>query len=403
MNNRDFDNDFLKALDNASIEDITELMENINPSEFKIPDDITKKRIENETLKRIGLERTKKNRVSKGIKYAAGIAAAFTIVISTTFTYSASARELARRLFSFIPGVGVVETDQQNYVLDEDKKSANDDISIEINYVTLKNRFLEVSYTVDMLNVNKKDVYDIVSEAKAWDISQEETTKRLADFYRSLGYEKYFLISEDCTKTPEAVKKPYSKLIVNGKEYEASVSELSFGETHSGKIAYVREVYMLKDTTGKDINEVTIAIDNLKANFALKLAQQYYSKEQALDGKNTCKRNGVNIMCDPVWSESELKVDFYTIDKGEFSSIDIANKLGADIPFEDSPYIELPGKRIYGTITQVTSKKTQIIFDIEGIGRSEDLIIRLPKIAAQKGESTEVLDYDFNFKLRSIK
>lgn len=370
MNKRYIEYDMTQLLNDASVEEMDEILKDINPADFSCPNDISQRRIKRSVLKKLNLDKKSKKKKS-GLRAAIGTAAAIAL-LTTTFTFSAEAREIMKKFFAFIPGQGVVETDIPYYVLSESViREANDDVVIEISNVTVDSKEVKVEYKVNLVKVDILEAQNFLNE--------KDPQAALEKYYADLGYEKYFEIGTDM--------KAISSLSVKGDKLDRINTESFFGETSGNKYLTVTDVYKLGGIKAEDIKEAVLALGDISAEFTLVEAKQYDSMEAVLQDRVICVRGGITIVCEPKRVEDELRASFYVVDTGDYSEVENLFPYFAE---GAGVYLDIDGKRIEGELMPDDVNPNTVVFDVAGYDENTPCSIHISKVLAKKSDTVEL-------------
>lgn len=153
MSKYNIDEELMKAFEDASLEDINKIMEDVDPSEFEITNTLAKRRIQKNVMTRLK-SKTRKTHF-KGLGYVA--AAAVIVLSGIVFSRTEVAATMFDNIFSFVPGKGIVETEEEEgsdvsvpttiyELVERGKTDSNDFCSVTYNYGTASGDTLELSY-----------------------------------------------------------------------------------------------------------------------------------------------------------------------------------------------------------------------------------------------------------------
>lgn len=366
--------DIMKAFDGASVEDMDELLRDINPESFECPNDFTKRRIKKQTLNRIEGKKTRKSR--RILKAALSTAAALAIMASTVFTFNAEARELVKKLFSFVPSQGIVEVESEGmpyYILSEDVVRAEaDDISMEVTRLTVDAKELTLEYKVNLKNVDveKYDSY-------AYEV---DPPKEREKYYKELGYDKYF----DILPMMEA----RSSITLGKDVLSRQKTETYFSDVANGKYLTIVETYLLGAVKPADMQGAVLMLGDLALEFSLVEADMYDSMAGALRDQIICVRDGISIVCEQKRVDDELQVSFYVVDTGKYSQVPDLFPYFFD---EDAgAYIIIDGNRIEGQLASTNEEQNTMIFNMTGYDKDTPCEVHIPKILVRNDEEITI-------------
>ena len=321
----------------------------INPAEFALPDKAAMEIVRNRVNGYVKHE--SRSKYSANRKCMLSMVAAAVLVLIMTMSFSKTARavvfepikKILVSVFHYVPGEGMVEeqieeeatnevivvNDLDNdvfayYVLkNEGKQATNDDISIELQRATLHEKTIEISYMVDLLKVDENEMNKVLMEAikdSNDGLITPEYLNHYVKYYRDLGYEKYFRLSNDIDNTYDAVKEPLSELKYKGNALSKIESFTFFGETSDGKKAVVTEKYAVEEF---DIsNSFILSIAGLEVPIELKYCQEYETQNELINDYNGVRlQDGISFIADASRDEDKLKVEITPIETGKYDRI----------------------------------------------------------------------------------
>ena len=328
--------ELIYIFNNISAEKMDAAVSCINPTEFALPDKEAMEMVRNRVNDYV--KHNSRNKYSANRSRMLSMVATVVLVFVLTMTFSKTARafvlepikKIIVSVFHYVPGEGLVEdqieeevvnevivvNDLDNdvfayYVLkNEGKQATNDDISIELQRATLHEKTIEISYQVDLLKVDENEMNEVLKEAiKDSDdgLITPEYLSHYMKYYESLGYDKYFRLSNDIDNTYDAVKEPLSELKLNGDALSKIESFTFFGETSDGKKAVVTEKYVVEDF---DIsNSFILSIAGLEVPIELKCSQEYETQDELINDYNGVRlQDGVRFITDASREEDNLKL-----------------------------------------------------------------------------------------------
>ena len=344
MKDKKIEEKLRKVFDTMSPEQLHDNLDYINDTELEPLSKASEQRIKNmvkEKLKKENVELTKKSKSKKWHVAAAAVG----IGLIGTFAYNADdVKAKFMKLFGFVPGVGVVEVENQDttvednenkqaedvnvtndtaideaskentswYILENAGETAADDmIEIELKDAVVAGDELELNYVVRLHKITDEILANTYNS-----LPDNETA--FADMYSSLGYDKYF--SLEGAETGRLT--PYSEITVNGSKVEDT--ELSFGvneSTEGARVFCINEKINIKDLLTGEAPSGTLNIAGLNIDFKMKDLELSGSVEEATSNGVVAELNGLKVLCVPKWEDEMLLVDFYALDKGEYSSI----------------------------------------------------------------------------------
>lgn len=234
------------------------------------------------------------------------IAAAFVLVFAAAAVFSSgSVRAAVAKIFGFVPGVGVVEKDEEAgdiFILrNADPSEENDDIKLTLNHAFANRGKLELSYTVYLSRISDADLDDYCNS--------------LPELYRILGYDKYFDISED---SPRLM--PHTAATLGGSEIiPGSINVTETESLESARTVCISSIY---DISGIDLNGIstgTLNIGNLEIGFEMQKIELAENAAEA-SGGTLIDADGIKLLCVPTRRDNLLYLDYYACSLGEYKS-----------------------------------------------------------------------------------
>ena len=320
-----------------SAEKIDAAVSCINPAEFALPDKEAMEMVRNRVNDYVKHNSRSKYSANRSRMLSMVAAAVLVFVLTMTFSKTARAfvlepiKKIIVSVFHYVPGEGLVEDQIEEEVVNEvivvndlDKEASayyvlkneggqatNDDISIELQRATLHAKTIEISYMVDLLKVDENEMNEVLNEAikdSNDGLITPEYLNHYVKYYRDLGYEKYFRLSNDIDNTYDAVKEPLSELKYKGNTLSKIESFTFFGETSDGKKAVVTEKYVVEDF---DIsNSFILSIAGLEVQIELKCSQEYETQDELINDYNGASlQEGISFIADANRDEDKLKVE----------------------------------------------------------------------------------------------
>lgn len=341
--------ELIYTFNNMSAEKMDAAVSCIDPTEFALPEKVAMEIVRNRVNDYV--KHNSRSKYSTNRSRMLSLAAAAVLVFVLTMTFSKTARAVVLEpikkiivsVFHYVPGEGMVEdqieeevvnevivvNDLDNnasayYVLkNEGDGASNADISIKLQRATLHEKTIEVSYLVDLLKVDEKEMNEVLKGAiKDSDdgLITPEYLDYYVKYYRDLGYEKYFRLSNDIDNTYDAVKEPLSELKYKGNALNKIESFTFFGEASDGKKAVVTEKYAVEEF---DIsNSFILSIAGLEVSIELKYSQEYETQEDLInDYSGANLQDGISFIVDASRDEDKLKVEITPIDMGKYDRI----------------------------------------------------------------------------------
>lgn len=354
----DVEKDVRIALENASMEYISEIMEDVDPDAFVLPKEISTKRIKERVMNRIESKKGT-NKVVSFARVAAASAAAAVVLMGGAMVISEPVRAAVFEMFSYVPGKGIVETQKMPmaagtegsveigvqptsdyYILaNEGRVTTSENLNIRLNNVAANGNILEISYSVKLNKISfaaESQVNDKFNHLE--DYEGEEYRKIFADYYSKMGYDSYFEISAEEEANFCALKSVKSSMTMNGAVLQKLSSEILDSEAGMGDFFEIVEKY---DITGMDLENVTecsLSISDVEAAITLEKAKAYETKEEAMEELITVKGDRVaeSIVCKPTVKEGLLSLELYFNNIGD-----------NEIVTECYPVIMADGEEIY--------------------------------------------------------
>lgn len=315
-------------------------------------------------------------------KYTA-VAAALIIIASAAVIKSPSAQAAIKKLFSFIPGIAIEETENDGkgtgilYSMDS-SPITNSDSDMT---VTLENVYVTDS-TVNIVYKTKLDFIDEASIKPG--MTAEDYKKISADNGLSsiIG-----VFQADSSLEPSFTVNPNIEIAGNTARWEL----LSSGGSKT-EIMSTIQISDLSDIIGKYGSALPIkaAFDGISFDIKLKPIE-YFDKADEIGP--TDMHNGISITAMPRWEDGRLYVKFYALNYSEFSQVygyvdeyDTENTM---------PYVEIGGQRV--SAVQENGDGTEFSFDLPDFGDDEkaNAVLHVPVIEVLNNEST-VLEFKVN-------
>jgi len=392
---RTLEYDIITALENATLEEISNFMNEIDAGNFTCADEMSKQRIKSRTLRMMGVESDKGNKeITKKakrshavLKSIIGMAASFAILLTTVCTFNVQAREFVRKMFAFIPGVGVVENYEDIYVLSEPVVCAeNEDILIEINRAIVEDGYITLEYKATMKKVDIDKVNYFVLE--------EDPITALLDYYASFGYDKYFELDHDLNMTA------YSSLEIQGQQLSRVETDTFFNELSGMKDALITEKYDMNGLTIDDVRNAKLTLGTLSLEFSLDVAQVFYTEDQALDGKMVCERNGIELVCETKWINNTLVAAFYTVKE---DGVKVYTLFPYYLSENAGVFLDINGRCVEGQIANNEVNMDSVVFWLNEEDLNQPCTITIPVIAVIEPGASDgdeyIMDGNFIFEV----
>ena len=386
-----FEEKIIHSFDGLSVEEMDELLKDIDPCDFSMDDGISKKRIERKVLKD-----TKAGAKKQSVKFR-GLAAAAVLIICTVgfFSVNVEARELLKRLFSFIPGIGVVESDTSYYVLDDSTASVtdagfaaeDDKLRIKVMSASVREGRAEIRYVAELKKADPEYIYDMTSE----NMPAAEANALMAEYYNGEGYGECFDISNDTEIYGQVIRSSEASLYIGDKEYKVETSDCNFGEASGWKNLEVCDVFAIDQASFDETQEMMLKVGGLSVPLHFTEASAYETKEALNEENNTCTRNGVTLVADPEWKEDAFYVDVYVSDYGDYKELDsLWGGSGYAEADQCYPYIMVDGTMVEATVDSSRTGATHFVFSYDEIGRSDSYELHFPLISMIKDEEVTI-------------
>ena len=234
------------------------------------------------------------------------IAAAFVLVFAAAAVFSSgSVRAAVAKIFGFVPGVGIVEKDEETgdiYILENVFDFAeNQDIKLTLNDAFAYNGKLELRYTLYLSRISDAELDDYCNN--------------LPDLYRSLGYDKYFEIAEE---SPRLM--PHTTAVIGGEELSSeSIAVTETESLESARTICISNVYDISDINLSEVSAGVLNIENIEIGFELKKIDFAENAADAADGR-IIEVDGIKILCVPTFRDNLLYLDYYACDLGGYKS-----------------------------------------------------------------------------------
>lgn len=385
--NRTLENDLSIAFEHASIEEITKYMNDIDESQFENLSKFSIKRIQSSTLKKMGIGKKSKNG-NLIIKTISTMAASIAIILTILCTFSVEARALLKQMFSFIPGIGIVESYDEVYVLSEPVVSTeNAELFAEINRAVVEDDCIMIEYKTTLKNVDIDRVNHTVLE--------EDPRTALVEYYALLGYDKYFELDH------ELEMKAISSLEIQGHKLERVETETFLNEGSGMKYALVTETYNLDGLTVSDVKDAKLSIGTLSVNFTLQKAKVFSTKEEALEGKLICKKDGIELVCETKWIANTLVASFYTVHEEQ---TEVVSLFPYYLSEDAGAYLHINGKIIEGQFANNEVNVDSRVFWLHEDDIHKTCTITIPVIAVKNAgeadDSEYLLESNFIFEIK---
>ncbi len=384
-------NELRKAYDMMLPEQMDEYMDNIEAE--PISDESRQRIREMVNIRMKKTDANKKSTAKTNIRRWIAAAAVFAVVAASVTAFSSkTVRAAVARLFGFAPGIGVVETEDDLYVMEgRGTFSEDEQISIEIKDAVIINGELELRYTLTLKNITDKDL--------------EENLNTVDKLYEKRGYDVYF------TKVNEK-KVPISDTVFEGKEIVPCKTFVTETESlESVRQICVSQRYEVMDYQLEEVPEGILTVGGLSVPFRMKKADIYSSEESIGE---VAEIDGIKVLCVPTREDNVLSVDYYLCDKGEYDAVSgffgYGNRLdvltvndnvvdgfideGYIFWSDDSMYM---GSRISYDLGDVSGNTDDIVISSCGIYAEkayDEKGIFFDRAPSEKQEINEVIEFD---------
>lgn len=288
-----------------------QMEENISDIETAPLSSDSEQRIKNMIKEKMG--KTGKKGGEKAVRRWIAAAAAFVIVLAGVTAFSSeNVRAAVAKLFGFVPGVGVIEVDEEDtaadsvYILDGTSETSDEMVSLDIKSAVIMGDKLELRYTAYLKKITDKDL--------------EKNINTLSDMYFEKGYNKYFAVStlEEDMYQPLT---PITSAAFNGTEitpYNTKVTETESLE--SARSVCISQFYDLSSMAEGEEMQGVLTLGDLSVDFAMRKIDLDSSAEGAAGG-TAVSIGGVKMLCRPQIKEDRLYIDYYVLDKGGYKEV----------------------------------------------------------------------------------
>lgn len=407
MSKYNIDEELMKAFEDASLEDINKIMEDVDPSEFEISNTLAKRRIQKNVMTRLK-SKTRKTHF-KGLGY---VAAAVIVVLSgIVFSRTEVAATMFDNIFSFVPGKGIVETEEEEgsdvsvpttiyELVERGKRDSNDFCSVTYNYGTASGDTLELSYNFRILNFDLDAYSSIYMNANDTNEDPTITLQKFVDFYNGLGYEDYVTYTDNLKMNYwESINGVQSSLYSGDTICPRLSSSLSFGEVGGGIEGVVIETYDISGAPASEGSAYTLKINDFESTFTVSSVSKYASEDDLLSENNAVTCDNIQMICDTHWEDEWLIADFYITDMGDYASVNSLWPWDTDGTY---PYAEIGGKEYDAYNTDIYTydgkdgRPFQFAFEIPENERSGDITIHID--ALEVAATIDPIQIDFSGK-----
>ncbi len=404
MSKYNIDDELMKAFEDASLEDINKIMEDVDPSEFKITNTLAKHRIQKKVMTRLK-SKTRKTYL-KGLGYIA--AAAIVVFSGIAFSHTEVGATMFDNIFSFVPGKGIVETEEEEgsdvsvpttiyELVERGKTDSSDCCSVTYNYGTASGDTLELSYNFRILNFDLDTYSSIYINANDTNEDPAVTLQKFVDFYNGLGYEDYVTYTDDLKMNYwESINGVQSSLYSGDAVCPRLSSSLSFGEVGGGVEAVVVETYDISGAPASEGSAYTLKINDFESTFTVSSVNKYTSEKDLLDDNNVVTSDNIQMICDTHWENEWLIADFYVTDCGDYVSVNSIFPWDFE---EFYPYAEVNGRKYDAYNTDIYTydgkdgRPFQLAFEIPENERSGDITIHVKALEVTAAIDPILINY----------
>lgn len=343
------DKKIMDMLDTFDIYDTDRLLD--TDMNMKI-DAATMKRIKKAVYRKAGLKRSK-NTFKKGL---AVVAAAVLLLVISTFAIGVdNIANAFSRLFSFIPGYGIIENNETiKYTVDGRKLSSENDVAI----ISLKNVVAtenNISVSFELLKKNFDESKLLKEKKKEWEILEKGGQPT----------------------------RPTILLHANGKEFNMSSSSMgSGGETD--------HVFINFEINPEDINSNTIyKLEYKDYNISIDFKLKKYDSFDSLDEIGpTGTQNNISVTAVSNKKDNRLEVELYTINKSNYNISSFTKEYDKGFEGKDVLLQTSRGIRKYATPDSSMGANNKFYFDL--LSDEKDLVLKIPYLIVESNESQNI-------------
>ena len=308
--------------------------------------------IENKLIKNKLVEDKKSYHKVKAnfIRKIALVGFALTLIsIITISTNVGGVNASIRKLFAFIPGVGIVKNDDSGilyYMKGDAQTKDNSNYEVKLNYIYASKDSVRITWEF------------ILKSTSDLPIDEKPSLKA------KLGTDEY----------------PYVKLVIGDKIYERGSSLFSGVTTCETWIT-------VKDATWNLTDVYQIIFGDISFEFSL---QNYEIYKQTEDIGPTQRLNDISITAIPEWKENSVLISLYDLNFSEFDSIDgYKNPLS-----KDPPYLTIGDTIIKREKINLDRGVGIMVYNLSGIELTEEMkttaVIHIPRIKVKKKEDQKI-------------
>ncbi len=371
-------NELRKAYDMMLPEQMEEYLDNFETDPIS---DESKQRIKEMVKAKMQNTGTNK-KTGINVRRWVAVAAVFAVVAaSVTMFSSKSVRAAVAKLFGFVPGVGIIETEdgeREPYIIDDITAFAEDEkIRVEIKDAFIINDELELRYTLFLTDITDEDL--------------ENHLNSVDELYKIRGYDKYFGNQDGINPMI-----PLSETVFEGRTIESFSETVSPNESlESSRQIGVSQRYKIEEVPYGEEPEGVLTIGDVSVDFKLKKAEMYSSAESAEETGAIAEIDGIKVLCVSKRDGDTLWVDYYVCDIGEYTSCPGFYFAGSNMEA-----VTEDGTVINGTIDESYLFYSEgsghignrIMFDLSGVSENTDNItVRTSGLLAKKTYENKAL------------
>ncbi len=312
----------------------------------------TMKRIKKAVYRKAGINK-RKNIIKKGLTVV--VAAALLLVISTFAIGVDNIANAFGKLFSFIPGYGIIENNETiKYTVDGRKLSSENDVAI-INLKTVIATENKISVAFELFKKNFDESKMLEDKKKEWEQLQKGGKP----------------------------KKPTILLRANGKEFNMTSSSMgSGGETE--------HVFIDFGGSPEDINpNTTYTLEYKDYNISIDFKLKTYDSFDSLDEIGpTSIQNNISITAISNKKDNKLEVELYTINKSNYSISSFTKEYDKGYEGKDVLLQTNGGIRQYTTPGSSMGANNKFYFDL--LSDEKDLVLKIPYLIVESNESQNI-------------
>ena len=339
----------IDIFDNFNIDETERLLD----SDMNIAiDPKAMKRIKNSVFQKTGLKNKKKIYISR--KLIACIAAFAIIISSLSIISFDNVGAAISSIFSFIPGVGIIENnDSIEYVLSKSASAENNDVVFNLNNAVATKESITVMFSIKRKNYTDEQLYK--DKQAEWERLQKGGTlaRRKVNLYA--GNVKYT-------------------------EYSGSTG--GGGQTDTSTFSY--------SIKAEDINmNTTYKLEyeeyNLSVEFKLKRYNSYNALEEI---GSTAYNNDISITAVPTFTDGKVEVNLYTINKSGYNLYSFYKTFDKGYLNNDLHLETDSGTKAYTLPDGYGGVNGKFLFDIQP--NDKNFTLKIPYITVQSNEARNI-------------